>query len=227
MLRFLAGATAVNYVGSVTTGRQPWQASSFIPFYGGFFKPIADAASGNNVGTSSNRGLPSPAQTTIRLFDAANSYIKNGDPTKLRQWGVRYGTGFAKIPGGVQMNRIWDGVEAIANGGVKDAADRMMFPVTETKDKVRAIWSGPWSTSGGQDYWAKREKPLVSVPHEWKNQGAVSDVARAFPVLGGAFEQEPLPQSEGKFWKRYDYLWSKGRGDEAKQLLDRWKKRDK
>ena len=54
VLNFFAGAYVANTIGEMANGRKPWQASSFIPFYGNFVTPILSDRTSETV-----RGLPS------------------------------------------------------------------------------------------------------------------------------------------------------------------------
>ena len=174
ILRFLAGAAAVNFIGNAAIGRKPWQASSFIPFYGTLVAPMAAALKGKDIGSMSTRGLPSPIGIGIQFFQGANKFMTRRNTTKLRQWAIKYLPGLCGIPGGLQMNRIVDGIIAICNRGVYDSAGRMKFPIYDVKDKIRAIFSGPWSTKGGREYWQKRDKNWSDLLKDWMQAGKPS-----------------------------------------------------
>ena len=213
VLRFLAGATAVNYIGQAAIGRKPWELSSFIPFYGTFLAPISAALRGKDVSMTTTRGLPSPVGIAIkggqavhkgllrpgfaatkefartRDFRAAlEEFIATGKWDKLRRFTIRYLSGFAGIPGGTQMNRIVDGLIATSAGGMVDSADRLMFPITDTKDKIRSFLAGPWSTKGGQEYWDKRGKELNLDIEFLEENPLLRDVVESFPVFGDFYK---------------------------------------
>jgi len=179
-LRFVAGATALNYAWSTINQKQPWDISSWVPFYGVVFGPLVEAAKGEDWKSASSRGLPSPVATGAEFVKALSDGIGKGKWTPLRKWLMKYATGLVGIPGGTQMNRIWDGVEAIAKGGVEDASGKMVFPVSGTKESVRAIWNGPYGTDAGQEYLQKREKGIDTGVQNKK----VVRAFRAFPVGG-------------------------------------------
>jgi hypothetical protein len=173
ILRFLAGAYAVNAVGQAAIGRKPWEGKSAIPFYGTLFAPIVAALKGENVETASTRGLPSPVGIGIQGAQGMYKYIEKGDTRPLRNWAIRYLPGLAGIPGGTQAARTVDGIIAISDGGLQDRGGRMIFPITDFKDQFRAVFAGPWSTAGGQEYWEKREKSwldLIGVEREEKEE---------------------------------------------------------
>lgn len=164
VLRFLAGINAVNYIGGAITGRKPWELSSFIPFYGTFFAPIEAAIKGEDIGSASTRGLPSPIGIGVSFGQGIYKYITKGDSSKLRNVTIKYLPGFIlKVPAGLQASRIVDGIIAIAEGGVYDSAGRMKFPIYDTKDKIMAIFKGPWATKGGKEYWQEREKSWLDL----------------------------------------------------------------
>ena len=155
VLRFMAGAYATNMIANKAIGRDLWDAGAFIPFYGNFVNPAITAISKGKFGATyeTARGLPAPTGAALELANGLNKAITKGDYKKLRQVVVRYGMPFA----GTQTNRVIDGIQAISDMGVKDSSGKMLFPVLDTKDQVRAIFSGPWTTSGGQKYLEKRE----------------------------------------------------------------------
>lgn len=162
VLRFTAGAAAVNYVGKAAIGREPWEMKSFIPFYN-LLEAIPAALKGEDLSRATARGQPAPTAAATQFAQGIKAYIRNGDISKLRRASIKYLPGLVGIPGGLQASRIVDGLIAISDGGMKDSAGKMMFPITDAKDKGRAFFSGPWSTTGGQEYWHKRQKSWLDV----------------------------------------------------------------
>jgi hypothetical protein len=180
VLRFAATATAVNYISSGISGRKPWDASSFVPFYGNLIEPGFKALQGEE--SQGTRSLPSPAGTLTDLAKALNDAIAKGQYKRFRSWLVRYGTGLATIPGGTEMNRLWDGIEAVARGGVEDASGKMLFPVTGTTEQVRAIFGGPYGTAAGREYSAGMDKGLIKLPESTSDQKLRA--IQAIPIVG-------------------------------------------
>lgn len=208
-LRFLAGATAVNLIGQAAVGRKPWELSSFIPFYGTFIAPISSALRGEDVSMVTTRGLPSPVGIGIKggqavyegllvpgyagtrelvrtgkLNAALEEFMATGKWSKLRRFTIRYLSGFAGVPGGTQLNRIVDGLIAASAGGMVDASGRMMFPITDTKNKIRTFLGGPWATEGGQEYWDKRGGQLNLDIEYLEENPMLRDVLESLPVAG-------------------------------------------
>jgi len=223
VLRFLAGATAVNYIGNAAAGRKPWELSSFIPFYGTFIAPISAALRGADVSMTTTRGLPSPVGIAIKggqavhkgllkpgfaatkefartrdFHVALKEFMATGKWDKLRRFTIRYLSGFAGIPGGTQMNRIVDGLIAVSAGGMIDSADRMMFPITDTKDKIRSFLAGPWATKGGQDYWDKRGGELNLDIEFFEENPLLRDVTESIPVFGDFYKFRKDSESQTK-----------------------------
>ncbi len=178
ILRFFAGATAINYIGNQAIGREPWQVSSFIPFYSLLFAPIEARLTGDYSSAASTRHLPSPVGIAAEFGQGIERYATKGDIRKLRQASVKYLPGLVGIPAGTQINRTIDGIIAMSEGGVTDSAGRMLFPITEPKDQIRAFFAGPWSTEGGRDYWKKREKNLDTLLKDTKEQWFEGDEER-------------------------------------------------
>ncbi len=154
VLRFMAGAQVVNEISQGAIGRKPWTIYSFFPYSGTFMKPIIE---GRFSGASA-RGLPAPVGVVGEGFDAVKSYLATGSERKLRQWLLKYGTALWGIPGGTQLSRMVDGIIAVSNEGVVDSKGRMLFPITETKEKIRAIAGGVWTTEAGIERFEKKDK---------------------------------------------------------------------
>lgn len=156
ILRFFAGAYTFNMIGALATGREPWKASSFIPFWGSFIAPgITSLKKGKAAAQfQTTRGLPAPIGISVEVGDAIHDYMAKGRTTKLRRVTLKYGLPF----GGTQVSRTVDGIEAIANGGALDSTGRMMFPIVKSKEQFRAVFSGVFSTKAGQEFLEKRNR---------------------------------------------------------------------
>jgi len=164
MLRFFAGASAVNIIVKQTTGREPWDVYTFFPFSNMTIKPIAAAFRGKEWELTSGRQLPAPAGAAYQFGRGMRDYMETGNTRRIRQWSIKYLPGLVGIPGGTQASRVVDGIIAIADEGVEDRKGRVLFSIWDTKDKIQAIFSGPWTTSGGKEYWRKREGGLTTAP---------------------------------------------------------------
>jgi hypothetical protein len=209
VLRFVAGATAINYIGQVTLGRKPWELASFIPFYGQLASPIIAAVKGEDVPMTTQRGLPVPLGVAIRgvqathagllkpgvagikelirtgdMNEALEEFMATGKWDKLRRFTIRYLSGYAGIPGGTQINRVVDGLIAVSVGGMKDSAGKMMFPISGTKEEIRTFLGGPWSTESGREYWDKRGKKLDVYIEKLNENPFLRDVVESVPVAG-------------------------------------------
>lgn len=156
LLRFAAAVSALNYIGSITTGREPWDMRGFVPFYNVLFGVPEQAITGDPTAFGSTRQLPAPTGVAVQFLDGIEELITKGRWDKLRKWLLRFGTGLLGIPGGTQLNKTVEGIITISEGGEFDAAGRMKFPVTEVDDKLIAITMGKWATPGGQAYLDKR-----------------------------------------------------------------------
>lgn len=194
VLRFLAGATAVNITYSSASGRKPWEAGSLIPFYSIFGAPVEAALKGESLENSSVRGLPSPVGIAAGFGKAIESAIKDGDYDKLAQWLIRYGTAGVGIPAGTQLNRIFEGIRAISNGGQVDKNGKIIFPITDTKEQIKAVFGGPYSTDAGQEKIRDLEKGVIEIaPTE---SPLVNKAIEGFPIVGDVIEFKK-PKEEG------------------------------
>lgn len=162
VLRFTAGVIAGNEIAHAISGRRPWDAYSLFPFSDYWAKPIVAALTGREYGTYT-RGLPSPIGAGRDLAVGVRTLLTTGNTRKIRTWMIRYLPGLWKVPGGTQMAKMVDGIIAVADGGMEDSSDRMLFPITETKEQIRAITMGPWRTEAGREYWEKREVPFTEM----------------------------------------------------------------
>ena len=148
VLRFMAGMWAINEVSSSVSGREPWKASSFIPYYGTFVTPIAS----QNV-EETTRGLPAPVGIARQVKQGIENVITKGNWTKLRQVSLKYGLPF----GGTQVSKTVDGIISISKQGQEDSSGKLLFPIVKTKEQMRALLFGPYGTGAGQEYLEKRK----------------------------------------------------------------------
>lgn len=161
VLRFTAAAYAGNEMAHALTGRRPWDIYSFIPFSDQTIKPVVDALRGKSYEAVGGRGQISFVGAGIQFAIAVRSYLKTGDNRKLRNWGLKYGTAFMKIPGGTQISRMVDGWIAVADGGMKDTRGRTLFRISDPWEQTRAITLGPWRTKAGIEYWDERKTNIL------------------------------------------------------------------
>jgi hypothetical protein len=135
LARWTAAIVVINAVVDKAIGRKPWEVSSFIPFWGYIQGGYAGRA-------------PMPHQYMTDVKKGLRDVIVHGDIKKLRKWLVRY-----HMLGGLQVNRILDGVEAVAKGKVTDVRGRRLYPVKGTAEQLRAISMGPGRTKAGIERW--------------------------------------------------------------------------
>jgi hypothetical protein len=137
LAQWFAAMTAFNIVGEKVNNRQPWQLSSFIPFWGLL-------TGGLNAGSPFNE--PLPIRYSGDLKKGIEDVYTHGNWKKLRSWAIRY-----HMLGGTQINRTLEGIEAVSKGGVFDVAGRKKFDVTPD-EWLKAVSQGPYSTSDGREY---------------------------------------------------------------------------
>ena len=134
---------AFNAMGEKFNNRQPWQLSSFVPFYATLIQ---------GTETYGQRGAPTYVAYTADLKKGIEHLMKYGNWKALRRWGIRY-----HMIGGTQINRTMEGIEAVIEGEVTDVKGRRKFKVSED-EWFKAITQGPYSTSEGRDYIDKLNK---------------------------------------------------------------------
>jgi hypothetical protein len=162
LLRLMAGAATVNYIGGALTGREPWELKSFLPFSNFWLEPIVSITTGKQY-TGASRGLPGVASEAYTLMTGAVEYIKTGKTDKLRKFILRYGTAGLGLPGGVQISKTVDGIIAVAEEGVYDNLGAAKFKVQGTSEQVKAILAGPYATEAGKEYLDTRSKSVADL----------------------------------------------------------------
>jgi hypothetical protein len=138
--RWWVAMVLINAVGKAAIGREPWDfPTSFIPFIGFLF------------GGYSGRG-PIVHQFIKNARMGIKDVLVNGDFRRLRKLVLHY------TPAGIQLERMIEGVEAIAKGGrVEDVGGRLLYKV-DPGEYLRAIAMGPIRTTAGKEYVQKRRE---------------------------------------------------------------------
>ena len=155
LARWTAGITVLAMISDKTTGRQPWQLGSFLPFWG-------MATQGVGVGNPYNKPLPYKYVADFR--HAVRALTKYGNWKELREWVIGY-----HMIGGTQVNRMIKGIEAMADGKVTDVRGDTLFDIEppEGWEESRGLWGavpakpwetfkaitqGPYAVTGGKEY---------------------------------------------------------------------------
>ncbi len=214
VLRLLAGATAVNYMGQNLTGREPWEAKSFIPFWEILAEPIKAAVMGKEY-RGGGRTPISPVAAGVDLGRGINSYMRTGNTTKLRKASLRHLPGLLGIPAGVQASRMVDGIIATAKGGEFTSLERMKFPVSGSKEQIRAILTGPYSTDAGQAYL---DNPRESNLKDF----VVNGVRRKIEYVQAFGEKEGAETLRKRDLTKARNMLRSGRFTEATKLVREW-----
>lgn len=162
---------------------------------------VASALRGAAKGGKASVLLPG-AGVGAMFYYAVADYMKTGKIAKLRKFGVQYLSGQVGIPGGIQASRIVEGIVAISEGGKKDSAGRMIFPITTTKDKMRALLAGEWSTTEGQAYWKKRKKTIFKYPAKVSEIPALEHLLESLPVVHEYIGPEKKPKKHKPDWRK-------------------------
>lgn len=140
--RYTLGGLAFVYTVGKAMGMDP---TELVPWY-------------NYVSGQSTFGVPPsmklPVEITKAAFNAPNAY---GQPrslgTKLSDIGT---AGVGMIPGGLQIKKTVQGIQANMQGGSFDKAGRKQFSTgTSPASSVQNILFGKYASSGAQDYFNK------------------------------------------------------------------------
>ena len=139
LAHWFGAMVAFNVVGEKLNNRQPWQLSSFVPFW-------STLTAGADTSSTWNR--PLPIKYSADLLSAVAAFSRHGNWEKLRSWGIKY-----HMIGGSQINRTLMGMEAVADGEVTNVAGDHMFDVGNSPEEIfKALTQGVYSTSEGREY---------------------------------------------------------------------------
>jgi len=153
--RFTTALMVTNMIVDACIDRKPWGVSSFVPFLG---YALGAAGIGDRAGQQ-----PVPFQYVNDFYKGMIAFLKYGNWSRLRKWGIRY-----HAVGGVQLNRIIEGIIASVNEEVTDVRGKRMYPVTE--GKLTAITMGPAKTAAGKEYYDKHYPSTVDKVLEYFNE---------------------------------------------------------
>lgn len=175
LLEWFAALTAVNVVVDKAINRRPWNTSSFIPFF-------AVLTGGVNAGNPWNQMLPLKYSQEVK--SGIDAVLRYGNWDKLRQWVIRY-----HMIGGVQIDRMLRGLEAVIEGRVTGVAGQTLFEVSPD-EAIAAILMGPYQTEEGKEYIDKMQQA----------KGPLSEYT-GIPMP--RLEKTPKQQIEDATWGQY------------------------
>jgi len=178
VLRLVAAMYVTNLVQDKLMDRKPWNLGSFIPMY----NLIVAGAAG-----SGPMNQPLYQKYSGDFFDAVGEYVEIGRWQPMRDFGLRYYTF-----GGGQIARTWGGIEAVAEGGVRNRSGMKKFELTPA-DQLAAYTGGVYATQPGKDYLDARV-----------DRTAVEEfVGFDLPVIGG-YSNGIKKEYREKFEEYYD-----------------------
>jgi len=140
LARWLVAIVITDMVGEKAIGRKPWVITSFVPFIGYL------------LGGYAGRG-PVPHQYIQDAKKGIKDVLVYGNFRKLRKWLIGY-----HVLAGVQINRMLDGIEAVAKQGrVENVGGKLLYKVSP-KEYPKAVFMGPFRTKAGKEYIKKIRK---------------------------------------------------------------------
>jgi molybdopterin synthase catalytic subunit len=141
LARWTAAIVVTNAMVDEAIGRNPWQPSSFVPFF-------ALLTGGPYMGKGTIH------QQYIQEFkNGVKDVVVNDSFRRLRKWFIQY-----HVPAGIQMERTLQGIEAVARGAQTDVKGRTLFKVEGPVEGAKAILGGPYRTEAGKEYVRQRQK---------------------------------------------------------------------
>lgn len=154
LIRFIAAAAVFRMIAKKVANKDIWTTERIpIPFAEYWLTPLIKTWDKQYSGTPS---LVSPVQVVNQLVKGIRDVKDSGSWSKLRKVLTTYGTGYLGIPGGVQINRVVEGLIAYSKGGVFDKNGRIMFKV-DPDEWDDALIFGVYTTRGGREYLEKRK----------------------------------------------------------------------
>ncbi len=151
------------YISKPILGRAIGSVGTFIPFAGSYvdkkitdLKRIGKEAVGiedqSTFGTATGRAPIAPLEDIDKIIRAMDALVKHKNINPLRKEMINWGTGFAGVGGGVQINRFIDGLIASETGYQTTKSGNVAFPVEGTLEKTKSMILGPYGTSEGKQY---------------------------------------------------------------------------
>ena len=137
LLEWVAAMYAINVVSDKAMNRKPWNLGSFIPFY----SLISAGAQGYGP-----MNAPLFVKFAGDFWDAAGDFLETGRWHGLRNFATRY-----FVLGGSQVTKTLIGIEAVAEGGVRDRRGALKFEINP-EEWLTAYSQGVYATQGGKEY---------------------------------------------------------------------------
>lgn len=173
------------YVAKPVVGRSIGSVGTFIPFAGSYvdekitdLKRMGKEAVGiedkSTFGTGAGRAPVAPLEDIDKIMKAVDAYIKYKNINPLRKELINWGTGFAGVAGGVQINRFIDGLIASETGYQPTKSGNVAFPVEGGLEKAKSMILGPYGTTAGKEYIEKGFPYLSEKQSELFKLGAKS-----------------------------------------------------
>jgi hypothetical protein len=151
LINLIVATIALNAIQMRLRGKPLQTPGSYIPAVGGlvdmginklldsvFLDPKAKKALsyvGIAPGTTGGKAPIAPLTEIDYLSSAVKNWIEYGDISGIRNELIKWGTGMAGIPGGIQITRVVDGLIAAEKGYVEDLQGKMKLKI-EGIDKV-------------------------------------------------------------------------------------------
>ena len=165
--------------------------------------------------------LKAPVEVTKAVVDAPDKYGKKRDlKTKLKDISK---SGIGLLPGGVQIRKTIQGIEASKEGGSFDRAGRLQFEVgSTTTEKLQAVLFGKYANENAKEYFEdiessgkvdKRIKKLYEMLQDMKETDpdmaiesykALSDEdKKSYQSYKKSVEQEAKVEEKKEFFPTY------------------------
>ncbi len=153
LLQWMAAIVAINMTVDKVSNRKPWVVGSFIPMW-------SILMGGTNAGNPWNQ--PLPTRYAGEFWGGITAVLKYDNYDKIRNWAIKY-----HAPGGAQIKKTLEGIEAVAEGKKEDVSGRTMFRISKDPLNVAKAYSmGVYGTDEGRAYINKQEKAMGGLPYE-------------------------------------------------------------
>jgi len=194
-LRFVSASILMRLLADFASKKDKREITNPVPLSQWTIDPIINEAIGRKGFATETlpSGIGMAVELTKGIVRAADT--KNPLDRNLRNTLIKYAPGLFSVGGGMQAANIIDTLVAYSQGGVYTKDGKLMFRV-EKEDVARGLYSGIWTTRGGEEYKEKRFIRPKILQEEWA-EGAFGKV-KIYPTTKKEWEKIPDSMKVGE-----------------------------
>jgi len=203
LLRFVSAAFLLRLLADWASGKDFREIINPMPFAQWTTDPIVNEAIGKKQ-FGINNTLPSFTGMATELTKGIVNYAKEKKfDRKLRNTLIKYTPGLFGAGGGMAAMNVVDTLLSYSQGGIYDRSGKLMFRVEE-EDIARGLYSGVWTTRGGEEYKEKKfvqPKMIRDLPFRYGLFGK----KKVYPTTRKDFGKIPESMKEKVYTKGKSY----------------------